>query len=139
MSFFNSLAIRIPLALIGGILYSLLAYGILLSVEPLNSLALPAGLFIFVSYVGSRLLLLFSGYDSPYYARGRLRQPNQSEHFFRASQWVGKFYRDHDLFLFAFLILICLAFIITGLFDWAGHRPLGETIQNLWERITFAR
>ena len=73
MGFFNSLLIRITLAVLGGILYALLTYAIILSLKLSSPLATLAAFFVYLLYLGSRLLLLFSGIDSPYYSTGKKR------------------------------------------------------------------
>jgi hypothetical protein len=70
MGFFNSLSTRIPLAVIGGILYGLLTYLIVILLNLASEFAILAALFVFLFYLGSRLLILFSGIDSPYYSKG---------------------------------------------------------------------
>ena len=65
MGFFNSLIIRISLAIIGGILYGLLTYAIVLTLNFPAQTAIAAGLLVFFLYLGSRLLVLFSGMDTP--------------------------------------------------------------------------
>jgi len=133
MSFFNSLSIRIPLAVIGGILYGLLTYAISLLLDfPLQT-AIGVGLFVFFLYLGSRLLILFSGIDTPYYSKERKGSPYKSTPFYRTAQWVGKFYHYHDTALFAFLALTALVFLISLIIDWSKNKPTGNTIQYLLE------
>jgi len=135
MGLFNSLSTRIPLAIIGGILYSLLAYYILILLDlPSQSAALGA-IFVFLFYVVSRLLILFSGINSPYYSKGEKAIPKQlseKDSFYQTTQWVGKFYHYHDIVLFSFLTAISIAFLISLMADWFGGKPAGYTIQNLW-------
>jgi hypothetical protein len=138
MGFFNSLLIRITLAVLGGILYALLTYALILFLNLSSPLAILAASFIYLLYLGSRLLLLFSGIDSPYYRRERkeLSRPPPEKHSFQeAAQWVGKFYHQHDVVLFAFLGILALVFLISLVVDGLGGSPLGETIQNLWNTL----
>jgi hypothetical protein len=135
MGFFNSLSIRITLALIGGILYSLLAYNIIILLDLSSEFAIFTMVFIFLFYLGSRLLILFSRIDSPYYSKRRgsiSYQLYEKTSFYQTAQWVGKFYHYHDIVLFAFLSLTAIVFLISLVMDWSGNKPLGETIQNLW-------
>jgi hypothetical protein len=134
MGFFNSLSIRITLALIGGILYSLLTYYIVILLDLPSEFAIFAMVSVFLFYLGSRLLILFSGIDSPYYSkrRGSISYPlYEKTAFYQTAQWVGKFYHYHDIVLLAFLSLIAIVFLISLVMDWSGEKPLGNTIQNL--------
>jgi len=134
MSFFNSLSIRIPLAIIGGILYALLTYQIIILLNLSPQLALFAAVFVFLFYFGSRLLILFSGIDSPYYyRRGKAiaKQVYEKTSFYQTTQWVGKFYHDHDIVLFVFLTVTAIVFLITLIIDGLGSKPFGSTIQSL--------
>lgn len=131
MGFFNSLTIRIPLAIMGGILYGLLTYGILLAIDLSQQTATAAGLLVFFLYLGSRLLVLFSGIDTPYYSKGREASIFERTSFHQTAQWVGKFYHYHDAVLFAFLIILAIMFVISLIMDGIANRPFGHTIQNL--------
>jgi hypothetical protein len=94
MGFFHSLLIRITLAILGGILYALLTYALILSLNLSSSLALLAASLVYLLYLGSRLLLLFSGIDSPYYPRerkGPSRPPLAKNSFQEAARWWGNF------------------------------------------------
>lgn len=136
MSFFNSISIRIPLAMIGGVLYGLLAYYITVIMSFSAGLAISLGAFVFFFYLGSRLLILFSGIDSPYFSRGGKavsKQFDEKTSFYQTTQWVGRFYHYHDIALFVFLVAISIAFLITLIIDWLGNKPIGNTIQNLWD------
>ena len=138
MGFFNSLSIRLPLAVIGGILYSLLTYYIVIFLDLPSEFGIFAMVFVFLFYLGSSLLTLFSGIDSPYYSKGRQvvsEQIDIKSSFYQTAQWVGKFYHYHDIVLFAFLSLIAIVFIISLLVDWSGEKPFGNTIQNLWNAL----
>jgi len=132
MNFFNSLTIRIPLAVIGGILYGLLTYAIVLTLNLQAQTAIAAGLLVFFLYLGSRLLILFSGIDTPYYSKERKGSPYENTPFYRTAQWVGKFYHYHDAVLFAFMVALSIAFLISIIIDLLGSKSLGHTIQNLW-------
>lgn len=135
MSFFNSLSIRIPLAMIGGVLYGLLAYYITVIMSFSAGLAISLGAFVFFFYLGSRLLILFSGIDSPYYSRGGKalsKQFDEKTSFYQTTQWVGRFFHYHDIALFIFLTVLSIVFLITLILDGANHRPMGTTIQDLW-------
>lgn len=136
MGFFNSLKVRIPLALIGGILYGLLTYGLLLLVEIPLQAATGMALFVFFLYLGSRFLMLFSGIDTPYYSKERERSLYNHTPFHRTAQWVGQFYHVHDAILFAFLAMLSILFVISLAMDAIGSRPFGQTIQNLWDKLT---
>jgi hypothetical protein len=134
MGFFNSLSIRIPLAIIGGILYGALTYTIAIFLDLPSKFAFSAAIIVFLFYLGSRLLILFSGIDSPYYSRGRKedsRSPFENTAFYLTTQWVGKFYHYHDWALFVFLVALSLIFLASLLIDWRGSKPMGDTIQHL--------
>ncbi len=128
MQFLNSPSTRIPLALVGGILYGLLTHYILLVLNISLQISLAGGIIVFFFYFGSRLLLLFSGIDTLYYSTGR--SILEKNHFYRTAQWVGKLYYYHDLFLLIFLGLISLAFIFSLLLDVKGDKPFGQTLQE---------
>jgi len=134
MGFFNSLLIRITLAVLGGVLYALLTYALILFLNLSSSHAILTALLVYLLYLGSRLLLLFSGIDSPYYRRRREGSsktlPGKSP-FQETAQWVGKFYHQHDIVLFVFLGFLSLVFLVSIVIDGLGGNPLGETIQNL--------
>ena len=135
MGFFNSLSIRIPLAIIGGILYSILTYSIVVFLVLSSELALSAAIVVFLFYLGSRLLILFSGINSPYYSkmkRGAPNPPIETNSFHQTTQWVGKFYHYHDIVLFIFLALLSITFLISLVMDLARSKLIGSTIQNLW-------
>jgi len=138
MGFFNSLLIRITLAVLGGILYALLTYALILSLNLSSSLALLAAFLVYLLYLGSRLLLLFSGIDSAYYRRvrkGPSKTVPEGNAFQDAAQWVGKFYQQHDVVLFAFLGIMAVVFLISLVLDGLGGSPFGETIHNLWNTL----
>jgi hypothetical protein len=138
MGFFNSLLIRITLAVLGGILYALLTYALIQSLNLSSPLALLAASLVYLLYLGSRLLLLFSGIDSPYYRRDRKgpsRTLPEKNTFQEAAQWVGKFYHQHDVVLFAFLGILAVVLLISLVMDGLGGKPFGETIHNLWDTL----
>ena len=54
MGFFNSLSIRIPLAIIGGILYGALTYTIAIFLDLPSEFAFSAAIIVFLFYLGSR-------------------------------------------------------------------------------------
>jgi hypothetical protein len=138
MGFFNSLLIRITLAVLGGVLYALLTYALILALDLSSPLGILAASLVYLLYLGSRLLLLFSGTDSPYYRRakkGPSTLPPEKNSFQEAAQWVGKFYHQHDVALFAFLGILAVVFLISLVLDGLGGTPLGETIQNLWNTL----
>jgi len=118
MGFFNSLSIRIPLAVIGGILYGLLTYTIINLLDLPNNLALFSAFIVFLFYLGSRLMILFSGIDTPYYSKGRKSSPYENTLFYQTAKWVGKFYHYHDIALFACLIIMAFIFMISLWVDW---------------------
>jgi hypothetical protein len=138
VGFFNSLLIRITLAVLGGVLYALLTYALILSLNLSSSPGTLAAFFVYVLYLGSRLLLLFSGIDSPYYRR-RTEKPSKTlpekNPFQDAAQWVGKFYHQHDIVLFVFLGFLSLVFLVSIVMDGLRGNPLGDTIQNLWNTL----
>ncbi len=138
MSFFNSLTVRIPLTVIGGILYGLLTYGILLALDLSQQTATAAGLLVLFLYLGSRLLILFSGIDTPYYSKERKGSPYENTAFYQTAQWVGKFYHYHDAVLFAFLVILAIVFVISLTMDGIENRPFGQTIQDLWNKLTLS-
>ena len=134
MSFFDSLSIRIPLAVIGGILYSFLTYYIIILLDLSSQFAIFAAVFVFLFYLGSRLLILFSGIDTSYYSKGEKTASKQfykNTSFYQTTQWVGKFYHYHDIVLFIFLTVTAILFLISLGMDWSGSNPFGYTIQNL--------
>ena len=134
MSFFNSLSRRVPLALVGGILYGLLAYAILYELNLPSEVASAAAAVLFLFYTGSRFLILFSGIDSDYYSRPAWKpSKHHYEHtpFSRTAQWVGKFYHYHDVALFIVLMTGSLLFLGSLLMDWVGGTPVGNTALRL--------
>jgi hypothetical protein len=131
---FNSLITRILLAIIGGILYALLTYRIILLLG-LPEFTVPGGFFVFLLYFGSRMLILLSGINTPYYSKVRKNTRSSlflSDSFYQTTQWVGTFYHYHDIALFAFLVAISLALLITLMMDWPGAKPFGGTFQNIF-------
>ncbi len=135
MGFFNSLLIRITLAVIGGIFYAFLAYWIILSLGFPYEVAILVSVFVYLFYLGSRLLLLFSGIDSPYYSKGRKKPstpPFQENPFYNTAQWVGKFYHQHDLVLFVFLGILSVLFLASLILDGLSGSPFGNTVRGLW-------
>ena len=138
MDFFNSLVIRTTLAVIGGIFYAFLTYVIVMSLHLSYEFVIVASVFVYLFYLSSRFLLLFSGIDSPYYSRGGKglpKTPPQKNSFYLTAQWVGKFYHHHDSILFAFLGILSILFLITLVLDGVEEKPFGETIQNLWNAL----
>jgi len=139
MSFFNALPIRVPLAIIGGILYGLLTYYIIILLDLSSQIAISAAVFVFLLYFGSRLLILFSGIDSPYYSREvrEIAKPPIEKHsFYSTTQWVGKFYHYHDIVLFIFLTVTAILFLISLMIDGLGSKSIGSTIQSLLKALT---
>jgi hypothetical protein len=139
MSFFNSLSIRIPLAIIGGILYGTLTYSIVVLLNLSSELAISGAIFVFLFYLGSRLLILFSGIDSPYYSKmkkGIPKPPIETSSFYQTAQWVGKFYHYHDLVLFIFMAVLSMIFLTSLIIDWSRNRPIGDTMQDLLSAFT---
>lgn len=139
MAFFNSLSIRLTLAIIGGMLYGLLAYAIVLTLKFPIQVAVGMGFIVFLLYLGSRFLILFSGIDTPYYSKERKGSPYEHTVFYQTAQWVGKFYHYHDVILFAFLSLLAIGFIISLIMDGIENRPLGQTIRGLWDSLTLKK
>ncbi len=138
MDFFNSLLIRITLAVIGGIFYAFLTYLIVMFLNLSYEFVILAAAFVYLFYLSSRLLLLFSGIDSPYYSKPRKGPsiaPPEKNSFYTTAQWVGKFYHRHDIVLFVFLGLLSVAFLISLIVDGLGGMPFGNTVQNLWSAL----
>lgn len=138
MSFFNSLSIRVSLAIIGGILYGFLTYHIIILLNLSSQFAISAAVFVFLFYLGSRLLILFSGIDSTYYSRrGKAipKLPIEKNSFYSTTQWVGKFYHYHDVALFTFLVAISIVFLISSMIDWSGGKPVGNALSNFWNAL----
>ena len=138
MGFFNSLLIRITLAVIGGIFYAFLTYMIVMFLNLSSELVTLAAIFVYLFYLSSRLLLLFSGIDSPYYSRrrkGSSQTPTVKNSFYDTAQWVGKFYHNHDMVLFVFLGILSIVFLLSLAMDGLGEKPFGDTIQNLWNAL----
>jgi len=136
MSFFNSLSIRITLAFIGGILYGLLTHALVLTLDLPPQAAIGAAFFVSLLYVGSRLLILFSGVDTPYYSKERKGSPYENTAFNQTAQWVGKFYHYHDLFLFTFLTFLAIIFTISLVMDGFRNKPFGQSILDFWNKLT---
>ena len=131
---FNSLSIRITMAMVGGIFYGLLTQPIALLIGLSSELAVIAALIVFFFYLVSRFLLLFSGIHTPYYSKGGKTSPMdhyENTHFYQTAQWVGTFYHCHDMALFVFLALLSIAFLISLILDLLGNGPIGNTMQNL--------
>lgn len=138
MTFFNSLLIRITLAVIGGIFYAFLTYWIALLLKLPDEFVIFSSVLVYLSYLGSRLLLLFSGIDSPYYSKGRKissTPPIKGDHFYETAQWVGTFYHRHDLVLFVFVGILSIAFLISLVVDGLSGSPFGDTVRNLGDII----
>ena len=138
MDFFNSLPIRITLAVIGGIFYAFLTYMTIIFLNLSYEFIIIAAVFVYLFYLSSRLLLLFSGIDSPYYSKGRKESSKataEKSSFSATAQWVGKFYHHHDIALFIFLGIISIVFLISLVMDGVEERPFGNTIQNLWNAL----
>jgi hypothetical protein len=138
MDFFNSLLIRITLAVIGGIFYVSLTYMIIMFLNLSYEFVIVTAVFVYLFYLSSRLLLLFSGINSPYYSKGGKgpsKTPSEKNSFYTTSQWVGKFYHRHDIILFVFLGILSIFFLITLAMDGFGEKPFGDTIQNFWDAL----
>jgi hypothetical protein len=97
-----------------------------------------AAVFVYLFYLSSRLLLLFSGIESPYYSKRGKRPSNptsEKNSFYTTAQWVGKLYHYHDIALFLFLGILSIVFLISLVMDGLRENPLGETIQDLWNAL----
>jgi hypothetical protein len=97
-------------------------------------MAISAAMLIFLLYVGSRFLLLFSRIDSPYYSKkvkGIPKPPIEENSFYLTTQWVGKFYHYHDIVLFISMVVVSILFLISLLIAWLGSKPFGYTTHNL--------
>jgi hypothetical protein len=138
MGFFNSLVIRVTLAVIGGIFYAFLTYMIVTFLNLSYEFVILAAVFVYLFYLSSRLLLLFSGIDSPYYSKPRKGPsiaPPEKNPFYTTAQWVGKFYHRHDIVLFVFLGILSIIFLISLIVDGLGGMSFGNTVQNLWSAL----
>ncbi|OGP61227.1 MAG: hypothetical protein A2162_04440 [Deltaproteobacteria bacterium RBG_13_52_11b] len=134
MSFFNSLSTRIALSVVGGILYSLLIYAIVTLLNLPSELSFVVAIVLFLLYVGSRFLILFSGIDSGYYSRSGRKvsnHPYKNTYFFQTTQWVGRFYHYHDIALFIVLMVICFLFLGSLLVDWLEGELIGNSFLHL--------
>lgn len=130
----HSLSSRIPLAIVGGILYGSLVHRILTVLDGPPEFSLFSGVFLFLFYVGSRLLILLSGVNSAYYSRTREtggKHIYENTFFFHTTQWVGKFYHYHDIALFLLLLAVCFLFLSALSVDWFEGEPLGNTFLKL--------
>jgi len=138
MGFFNSLPVRIAMALVGGVFYGLLTQTISLVLGSPSELALVTAFIVFFFYVVSRFLLLFSGVHTPYYSKTKKIGPAElyeNTSFYRTTQWVGKFYHCHDVALFVFLLLLGIFFLISLGVDGWSNLPFGRTAQDLWHSL----
>ncbi len=138
MEFFDSLLIRFTLAVIGGIFYAFLTYMIAMFLKLSYEFVIVATIFVYLFYLSSRLLLLFSGVPSPYYSRGKKgipETPTEKNSFYATAHWVGKFYHNHDIALFLFLGILSIVFLISLAMDVLRGNPLGNTIQYLWNAL----
>ncbi len=138
MGFFNSLSIRITLAIIGGILYGALTYAMIIFLDLSSDLAILVAFIVFFFYLASRFLLLFSGIHTRYYSKGE-KNPSmdfyEGTSFYQTAQWVGKLYDAHDRALFVFLALLSIGFVISLVADLVGHKPFGNTLFNLFPSV----
>jgi hypothetical protein len=135
MEFFNSRLIRFTLAVIGGIFYAFLTYMIAIFLRLPYEFVIVAAIFVYLFYLGSRLLLLFSGIDSPYYSKGGKRRSSPTSEnniFLTTAQWVGKFYHYHDIAIFLFLGIVSIIFLVSLALDGLRGNSFGETMQDLW-------
>jgi len=134
---FNSLSIRILLALIGGIFYGLLVHAIL-SFVSFSGWALPVTILASVLYVASRLLLLFSGIPTPYYSKrkGSLFQSLSEHHPFRKrAALIGDFYHYHDIALCIVMGIIGVGFIVSLFIDGFRGQFMGATFRYLRQTL----
>jgi hypothetical protein len=139
VDFFNSLSIRIAMAMVGGIFYGLLTQTITRFLGFSSELTVIAAFIVFFFYLVSRFLLVFSGIQTPYYSKeGRTPSMDlyENTHFYRAAQWVGKFYHYHDMVLFVFLALLSIVFLISLFLDGIGNKPFGQTIRSFLNVFT---
>ncbi len=89
MDFFNSLSIRITMAIVGGIFYGLLTQTIIFVLGFSSELALAAAFIVFFFYLVSRFVLLFSGIHTPYYSKGGKTSSvdlYENTHFYQTAQ-----------------------------------------------------
>lgn len=139
MGFFNSVSIWLPLAAIGGILYGLLTYYIVILLSLPYKFALFSAVIVSLFYLSSRLLIFFSGIDTPYYSReerSTSKQSHKDTFFYQTAQWVGKFYHYHDVVLFTFLVIIAMVFLVSLVIDEIENKPFGRAIQDFWNVLT---
>lgn len=140
MTFLNSLLNRLVLACLGGFLYTLLTYYLLSRFgAPIQFIYFFSGM-VFLFYLGSRVLLLFSGIETLYYSKGRkeiLRKFCEESSFYQIAQRVGKFYHYHDLVLFGFLVILGMFFVGSLIFDTFTHQSVGSSIQSLLDILSF--
>jgi hypothetical protein len=126
------------MAVVGGIFYGLLTQAIALLLGLSSELAIFAASVVFLFYLASRFLLLFSGVNTLYYSKAKKAGSTElyeNTYFYQTAQWVGKFYHYHDRVLFVFLILICLSFLISLTMDLTGNKPFGDTIRSLLDHV----
>ncbi len=138
MDFFNSLVIRTTLAVIGGIFYAFLTYMIVLFLNLSYEFVIVVAVFVYLFYLSSRFLLLFSGIDSPYYSKGGKglsKTPPEKNSFYITAQWVGKFYHHHDIILFVFLGILSILYLISLMMDGIGGKSFGDTIYHWWKAL----
>lgn len=139
MAFFNSLSIRIPLAVVGGILYGILTYYIITLLNLSSEFAMATSIIVFLFYLGSRFVILFSGIDTPYYfkeGKAGSKQSYENTSFYQTTQWVGKFYHYHDIVLFVFLAITAIVFVISMMIDIIRGNPIGNAIQYFLKPFT---
>lgn len=123
------------MTLVGGILYGLLTYVIVSLLNLPKPFALFFAVIVFLFYLGSRLILLFSKIDTPYYSKGQKGSLYENTLFNQTAQWVGKFYHYHDIVLFIFLVILAIVFVISLIMDGIEERPFGETIHKIWNEM----
>ncbi len=135
MGFFNSLTVRIPLAILGGTFYGLLTYALVRTLDGPEGVGVTTGLLVFFLYLGSRLLLLFSGVETAYYSKTGNVKVLETTPFHQTAQWVGKLYHYHDWVFFLFLTLIALGFLLSLVWDGKDGRPLGQTFFDVFHHL----
>jgi len=139
MGFFNSLFDTNHSGRPGGVLYALLAYALILSLNLSSPLPILAAFLVYLFYLGSRLLLLFFLKSTPLTIDGKEKDlqdhPPRRIHSKRQPNGWEKFYHQHDIVLFRFLGILSLTFLVSLIMDGLGGNPFGETIQNLWNTL----
>jgi len=126
MGFSIPLLIRITLAVLGGVLYALLAYALILSpIFLLHSLSWLHFLSIFST--SAQDFFSFFLESTPLLSterKGPSRPSPEKNSFQEAAQWVGKFYHQHDVVLIVFSGILSITFLVSVIMDGLGGNLL---------------